>query len=244
MNTYLNYNKQIDGLRFIAITGVLLQHLIPKDFELIKKLPLGAGVHLFFVISGFLITKILLSNKDKLVSKKGTTKMLRAFFYKRTLRIFPIYYGLLAFLLIIGFQNVYDVWGWVVSYSVNIYQSLKLPYIGSFNHMWSLAVEEQFYLVWPFLLLFTPRKHTLKVIFFLIIAAILFKTTYFLMYGPGPAIKTLAISCGDSLGFGALVAYLQLYKPNILNKINSIPFLVFISFLRQKLKKKFFFLII
>lgn len=183
------------------------------------------------MISGFLITKILLANRDKVVSTKGTVKILSAFFYKRTLRIFPIYYGLLVVLLIIGFQNVYDVWGWVISYSTNFYQALKMPYIGSFNHMWSLAVEEQFYLFWPFLILFIPRRHTLKVILSLIIIALLFKIMYWSLYGPGPAITTLVISCGDTLGFGALVAYLQLYKPNILGKINSIPFLVFISFL-------------
>lgn len=222
---------QIDGLRCIAITGVLLQHFLPKELELIKSIPLGAGVHLFFVISGYLITKILLTNRDRLSSSHGKRRILFAFFYKRILRIFPIYYILLIFLLLIGFQNVYDVWGWVATYSSNIYQALKMPYIGSFNHMWSLAVEEQFYLFWPFLILLIPRNHTEKVIFSLIIASLFFKIIYWCSYGPGPAITTLVISCGDTLGFGALVAYLQLYKPKVLVGINKVPFIVFISFL-------------
>src|SRR5205823_2953152 len=104
---------------------------------------------------------------------------IKRFYARRTLRIFPIYYLTLLFLYLINFQNIKDVFNWVVSYTTNIYLSLDKPYIGSFNHLWSLAVEEQFYLLWPFLIFFIPKR-SLPVLFYsAIVISILFKVFTF-----------------------------------------------------------------
>jgi peptidoglycan/LPS O-acetylase OafA/YrhL len=231
-NTILDYNKQIDGLRCIAVLGVLITHFIKFNNIYLSRLPFGYGVDLFFVISGFLITKILLTNKENIQNEKTTiSKVLKSFYFRRTLRIFPIYYLTIFFLLVINFQNTRDVWKWLVTYTTNFYISNDHPYIGSFNHLWSLAVEEQFYLVWPILIFLVPNKYIGRTIISIIIGSILFKILYFISFGYSTAINALTISCADSLGFGALIAYLSLYKINLLNRINRIKYLVPISFI-------------
>lgn len=232
-STLLSYNKQIDGLRGIAILAVLVFHFIRFDNIYISRLPFGQGVNLFFVISGYLITKILLVNKTNI--EQGTTSLkqvIKSFYFRRSIRIFPIYYLTIIFLLIINFQNTSKVWEWLVTYTTNFYISIDHnPYIGSFHHLWSLAVEEQFYLIWPFLILFIPIKHIEKLIVFAILMSVLFKIFYYINFGSSVAINAHTISCADSLGFGALVAYWSLYKPEIISKINNVKLSVLLSFI-------------
>lgn len=232
-NSILNYNKQIDGLRCIAVMGVLLFHFVHFDNIYISRLPFGQGVNLFFVISGYLITKILLISKEKIREHETSYKqVIKSFYFRRSIRIFPIYYITILFLIIINFQNVKDVIVWLVTYTTNFYISDNLnPYIGSFNHLWSLAVEEQFYLIWPFLILFLPQKHIEKFIILIIVSSLIFKITYFLNFGNSTAINALTISCADSLGFGALIAYWGLYRKELIKKINNIKYSVLLSFI-------------
>jgi peptidoglycan/LPS O-acetylase OafA/YrhL len=231
-NKPVAYNEQIDGLRCIAVLGVLVCHFIKVDNVYFNRFPFGSGVNLFFVISGFLITRILLHSKENIFSERTTVgKALKTFYYRRTLRIFPIYYLLILFLLLINFQNTRQVWTWLVTYTANFYISFDHPYIGSFNHIWSLAVEEQFYLVWPLFLFLVPRKHIYKSVVIIIALSLLFKIWFFLSFGFTTAINALTISCADSLGFGALIAYWSFYKPAVITKINRIRFLVPLSFL-------------
>lgn len=92
-NSTLSYNKQIDGLRCYAVLGVLIFHFIHFENSFIGHLPLGKGVSVFFVISGYLITKILLINKRQIQEKEiSNKKVLKFFYFRRSLRIFPIYY--------------------------------------------------------------------------------------------------------------------------------------------------------
>ena len=229
----LNYNRQIDGLRCFAVLGVLIFHFIHFENVYIGRLPLGQGVNLFFVISGYLITKILLINKEKIKLKETSFgQVIKSFYFRRSLRIFPIYYLTILFLVLINFQNTKDVLVWLVTYTTNFYVSNNLnPYIGSFTHLWSLAVEEQFYLVWPFLILFLPKRHIEKTIIAIIVLSVIFKVTYFLTFGYSGAINALTISCADSLGFGALTAYWSIYRQNLLTRINKFKYSVPVSFL-------------
>lgn len=232
-NFVLSYNKQIDGLRCFAVVGVLICHFIQFENIYLERLPFGQGVNLFFVLSGYLITKILLINKEKVKQNKTSYKqVIKSFYVRRSLRIFPIYYLTILFLTIINFQNTTDVWLWLVTYTSNFYVSNDLnPYIGSFNHLWSLAVEEQFYLIWPFLILLIPIKYIEKVILFIILISITFKITYFINFGYSTAINALTISCADSLGFGSLIAYWSIYRESLINKINKFRYSILISFL-------------
>jgi len=226
----LTYNKQLDGLRCFAVLGVLILHFIHFDNIYIGRIPFGQGVNLFFVISGFLITRILLLNKEKIKAGNTTTvKVLKSFYIRRTLRIFPIYYLTIFFLFAVNFQNTRDVFPWLVSYTVNIYHSLDLPYIGSFNHLWSLAVEEQFYLFWPFLMLIIPSKHIGKFIISVIISSVVFKVYWFSQYAYTGAINSFTLSCADSLGFGALIAWWSIYKPEFSNRVGSMWYFIPLS---------------
>jgi len=228
----ISYIKQLDGLRCFAVLGVMIFHLIGPTSFFLNKIPFGYGVDLFFVLSGFLISKILFTVKDK-----GTNNYLldfRNFFIRRALKIFPIYYITITFLYFIQFQNFSEVHNWVTTYTTNIWICLGRPYLGSYNHLWSLAVEEQFYLFWPFLIFIIDRNNLKKLIILTIGASILFKISLYCYNGSWtPAINAFTLSCMDTLGLGSLLAYClhyerQLYEKYFLNKfLFALIFLIY-----------------
>lgn len=162
---------QMDGLRFIAVSAVLVEHFA---YFIGHRLHFGFfGVDLFFVISGFLITEGLLIEKDKY----APLKVMKRFYTKRFLRIFPIYY-LLAIIALITFKPFSQIAVWAFTYTINYYPAVTgLNIVDPFGHLWSLSVEEQFYLFWPCVLLVTPRKYIFTVLSFIFLSSI----TYFLI---------------------------------------------------------------
>jgi peptidoglycan/LPS O-acetylase OafA/YrhL len=171
----MNYRIQIDGLRFFAIISVMVGHWMTWETNnpVLKHTPWGHGVILFFVISGFLITSILLSQKQQIEEKKTTfTKAVKTFYIRRFFRIFPIYFLLLFYLYYINYPKTRELFPWLITYTTNIYQGITTESTGNFGHFWSLAVEEQFYIFWPFLIFSIPGKHLMK--FFLITIVISF----------------------------------------------------------------------
>jgi peptidoglycan/LPS O-acetylase OafA/YrhL len=224
LNKNQNYITQLDGLRFLAVTGVMLAHWIQwkSGNTFIKHLPFSHGVILFFVLSGFLITKILLFNKDAYESvNKSKTPLIKSFYIRRSLRIFPVYYAVLFAVIIINYPLSRELFPLLATFTINIYQSIHNVSVGDFNHFWSLAVEEQFYLFWPWLLLFTPRKHFLKVIISLIILSIAYKAYIYYFVNKWMAGSYFVLGCTDALALGALAAYLFLYYPDISQKAAS-----------------------
>jgi len=210
-----NYIIQLDGLRFFAVLMVMIAHWMQWQWTnpIVVNFPFGHGVTLFFVLSGFLITRILLTNRDNSFKTNTSKKhLIKNFYIRRFLRIFPIYYLLIFFLFAIDYKNTREFFPWLVSYSSNIYQSIHNVYVGDFNHFWSLAVEEQFYLFWPFLILFIkPNKIFISIIITIIIA-IGFKIYLFLFVGKWMATSYFTLSCMHALGLGALLAFIVLYK--------------------------------
>jgi peptidoglycan/LPS O-acetylase OafA/YrhL len=160
----LKYFKQLDGLRFVAIFLVLLEH-----FAMFIGRPISAGfygVDLFFVISGFLITKILIDSNEPF------GRAYKKFIGRRTLRIFPIYYLTIFILFVIGNNFVHDYLLYCLTYTYNyamVYFNIPNNLI---NPFWSLCVEEQFYLFWPFIIL--SLKNNLSLLKFIILALVLF----------------------------------------------------------------------
>lgn len=136
----------LDGLRGVAVLLVLWCHVplaipgYPGWLGLAHFLigPASLGVEIFFVLSGFLITRILIAERDQ-----GTP--VRWFLLRRACRIFPIYYLLL--LVLLPSQRVEDV-AWSAVYLHNLH-AILWPELTPFSHMWSLCVEEHFYLLWP-----------------------------------------------------------------------------------------------
>ncbi len=159
--------------------------------------PLGSiGVRLFFVLSGFLITRILLQSRQW-----PTGSALKIFYARRALRIFPLFYVVLALAALINIGPVRQTIGWHVTYLTNAYLFDRGSWHGSISHLWSLAVEEQFYLVWPVLMLTLPERRMPAVLATMMMAAPISR----LLIG-GAMNAVLPTSCLDSLGAGALVA--------------------------------------
>jgi peptidoglycan/LPS O-acetylase OafA/YrhL len=146
----------LDGLRAISIGLVIFAHLCgTTGFPLGREIfnAGGFGVRVFFVISGFLITGILLKELDK-----TATINLKKFYYRRTLRIFPPYYFFLAIVGLVSLTGILQLplGEWLSSvFYINNFTTASTWELG---HTWSLAVEEQFYLLMPALFLFGKRR--------------------------------------------------------------------------------------
>jgi len=138
----MKYYRSLDGLRAYSVISVLLFHAHIFDLGWI-------GVHVFFVLSGFLITSILMNEIN-------SPNYFKAFYGRRMLRIFPIYYMTLLTVILIGIVQKNRLDG-VFSYlfyfqNINLgFSNFHYSFPKLFDHTWSLAVEEQFYLVFPLL---------------------------------------------------------------------------------------------
>jgi peptidoglycan/LPS O-acetylase OafA/YrhL len=203
--------RQLDGLRAVAIGLVLVSHWIDVGL-----FPWGdVGVQLFFVLSGFLITGILLNCRDH---GEGTTasrfKSLRSFYIRRFLRIFPVYYLVLALCLLFGLSIIRDTFLWHALYLSNFYITFAADRsCFPINHFWTLSVEEQFYLVWPWLALFLKDRHLKWAIVVMILIGPMSRILGETSDIPFVRLRLLPSASLDSLGYGALLAYLRWKSP-------------------------------
>jgi peptidoglycan/LPS O-acetylase OafA/YrhL len=195
---------QLDALRALAVGGVLLQHYWPPTYAVAET---GAmGVHLFFVLSGFLITGILLRERaavDCGIATRGFS--LRRFYLRRFLRIFPLYYLVLLIAWLTDVPGTRGAMAWHLAYLTNVQHYVMHTYGERMGPYWSLAVEEQFYLVWPWIVLFAPARRLPAVALTAIAAAPVFRLSVLLLTG-NEQVVVLPISCLDSLGLGAYLA--------------------------------------
>jgi peptidoglycan/LPS O-acetylase OafA/YrhL len=222
----------LDGLRGLAILMVVLFHATPAApgttllGTIVKNAAeVGAmGVDLFFVLSGFLITGILLE-------AKGSPRYFRTFYARRSLRIFPLYYGVLFVSLVLvplfwpmtssDAQRIHHDQGWLWFYASNIKGSLSTldrPFTAGwyqFDHFWSLAVEEQFYLMWPVLILVMGRRTMMGICAALIAAALALRGWLYLRHDPTAAFYSLTPCRIDELAMGGLLALLGRGRMNV-----------------------------
>lgn len=225
--TEVGYDRRIpvlDGLRGLAVLWVMVFHFwlfgTTTGKMLWERVYAGAagmgwaGVDLFFVLSGFLITGIL-------YDARGTQHYFRVFYARRTVRIFPLYYASLALFFVIipfalahlrhpDFADVHtsssaQFFAW--AYMVNWYEGLKgwsvVP--APLQHFWSLAVEEQFYLIWPLLVLTVPRRRLMAVCAGMMAFGLGLRILLYGIHLPYAA-YTWTFSRADSLAIGAIVA--------------------------------------
>src|SRR4051812_12063346 len=149
----MHRTPEFDAIRGIAALAIVLHHLWwPANT------PMSTALNLFFVLSGYLITGIILKNLDD-------KHFLPVFYARRALRIWPIYY--LALFAVVGFNFVSPVRHSMEGFFPYLAYLPNLPcywfgpetqFIPSFHHTWTLAIEEQFYIVWPLLLMAAGRK--------------------------------------------------------------------------------------
>ena len=238
------YYPELDGLRAIAILLVMWWHssslacdlLFDRyDFDYIsviyyKFTILGScGVCLFFVLSGFLITGILIDTNDE-------KNKYKKFYIRRSLRIFPLYYGsivlfsVLSYFYFGGYFNIGDRILAFLLYMQN-YDSIfigEVPLVSSgwyfFDHYWSLAIEEQFYIIWPifFFWIYNKRSFTsgLMIMLALIVlsAALRFVMTYWMDWQYA---YVMTLSRLDALIMGAMIAYIIKKRPKAFAEIQK-----------------------
>lgn len=194
---------QLDGLRAIAVVLVFLHHWsLPSS-------GLGIiGVQLFFVLSGFLITRILLELRNASdTSGQSIRFSLRQFYARRFLRIFPLYYFCLILFVILDRFAIRETAIWHFFYLSNFRFFFLGTFEGPFSHFWTLAVEEQFYLIWPFVVLLAPRRSLPQILLFFIVIAPLTRAAIWATIGQHFAsTSTLLPANLDTLGLGALGA--------------------------------------
>lgn len=207
----------LDGLRGIAILLVVVHHFAlyggfgsGRGLDRIAGVLAGAGwagVDLFFVLSGFLITRILLTaDRDR--------RYFRDFYARRTLRIFPIYYATLVFCFLVwpatGVMNTNPVpdqaWYWTYLLNVRIATD-GWPEANYLAHFWSLAVEEQFYLLWPLIVYHLRRESLLRLCLILILSSLALRVLLALD-DELLAAYVLTPARMDALATGALLALL------------------------------------
>lgn len=217
----------LDGLRAVAFLLVFGFHTGYVRFG-------WMGVQIFFVISGFLITDILLRMKDTLLRREYFLK----FYARRFLRIFPLYYFFLIGLtgLALGsvslqfkpgmMETLLDQMKFAFLYVFNFFSATNYyADLGILDHLWSLSVEEQFYIVWPLLILLMPRRYLKRFFAAGIFAGLFFRLLIFLLVGWEifPFLRTSAplvvyfmtFSHVDAFSFGAYISRFPLKRPRL-----------------------------
>lgn len=203
-----SYMPQLDGVRACAVMMVFVSHWIPWSFQ--GGFPWNNfGVDLFFVLSGFLITDILLRGRRYMEGgEQGLFLTLRQFYIRRALRIFPLYFAFLIGYALTATRFVDELTPWLWTYSLNLYRVLiDHTWEGPISHLWSLSIEEQFYLVWPWVILLTPRRFLLPALILSVAIGPTAKVILGLYEVSEQAIRFFTLSRMDTLALGALLAY-------------------------------------
>ena len=224
----LSFVPQLDSFRFFSVLLVIPFHWLPKHgiFHFAS-----VGVGFFFVLSGYLISGNLFYLKQAIDDAEMTTpRALLQFYYRRSLRIFPLYFLVIFAMFALVPASFDGNFSWYVFYAQNILFFKIHHFDGMFSHFWSLAVEEQFYLVWPMLIFFVPWRRLNTFFIGTISASILFKIIFPLIY-PNRLVSLLPICQFDAFGMGALLAFNSLSgRSSSLGKGNNRLMLFALSF--------------
>jgi peptidoglycan/LPS O-acetylase OafA/YrhL len=208
----------LNGLRAVSIIIVLLFHLLRYTFDVnlddVFRVPIfngRFGVNVFFIISGFLITTLLLQEE-----RKTGHISFRKFYIRRTLRIFPAYYFLLLVYLVLQLLNLIEISraAWITSLTYTKYINYRIEFYTS--HAWSLSVEENFYLFWP--LIFKAGDKARKRFAALLIVLPIFVRLYINYYPLDWLDEQSVFVRIDAIAIGCLVA---LYKSEIIAMLES-----------------------
>jgi peptidoglycan/LPS O-acetylase OafA/YrhL len=213
------YQPELDGLRFYAFLGVFICHSVPYDGAFYHRLHLplpwlwgaasksgAAGVDLFFALSAFLITSLLLREREE---TGGIS--LRHFYIRRILRIWPLYFLVIALGVVFShtIPNQHLPWHYVAGY---------LFFAGNWVHavfgtpksicspLWTVSIEEQFYLIWPLLMRLLQRRGMILAAIVTFLLATVSRVSFMLAGASGGYIYYGSTSRCDSLALGILLA--------------------------------------
>src|SRR6266404_8046647 len=205
------YQPQFDGLRALAVLTVMVDHFsadVP-NFPLPDWIHLGAtGVRLFLVLSGYFINASLRRARDRMEANGlFVGKTFGAFYWRRFLRIGPAYFVFAGIALLLNFGSIRQNWPWVFSGTVNWLIAWQDRWPLTISHLWSICVQEQFYLFWPLLILFLPRKWMLRPIISVAIAGVAFRIGCVIFSVPLISRWVLPFGSLDSLAAGAALGW-------------------------------------
>jgi peptidoglycan/LPS O-acetylase OafA/YrhL len=222
------YQPELDGLRFYAFLGVFICHTLPFDGAFYRRfhLPIpwlwgaiaksgAAGVDLFFALSAFLITSILLREREE---TGGIS--LRRFYLRRILRIWPLYFLLIAVGVVLSHTMAKQSLPWY-------YVAGYLLFVGNWVHavfgrpesicspLWTVSIEEQFYLIWPLLMKMLRRRGMIVAAIVTFLLATLCRVGFMLAGSSGGFIYYGSVSRCDSLALGILLALFADHLPRL-----------------------------
>ncbi|RDI58371.1 acyltransferase family protein [Flavobacterium glaciei] len=234
MNKVVHF-RGLNGIRAFAAVAVLFSHTMGdlKHFGLHSidtSLNLASyGVTMFFTLSGFLITFLLLKEKDK--SEESSINV-KNFYIRRILRIWPLYFLYLIicinlyYIFSIPYDSNYLIFYVFILANVPLILQQSLPFIG---HLWSIAVEEQFYLFWPWIAKINKDK-ILKSSIILLLFLLLLKYLFFavhIFYGYKIPLIAITVTRFYCMIIGCIAAILFYKKSKIINYLTSVYFAVF-----------------
>jgi peptidoglycan/LPS O-acetylase OafA/YrhL len=231
------YFPNLDGLRFVAFFAVFFHHAVfikgtgldetTAVFHFLSAQEENGtlGVNLFFVLSGFLITYLLLNEKDRY-----STIHVFNFYLRRVLKIWPLYFAMVVvgFLLfpilkqMLGdFPNETHSWGYYLFFISN-FQMISRGFADSsiLNILWSVGIEEQFYIFWPLILFFVSKKHLIKTFILFIVVSLIFR---FYHAADTQVIYFHTLSVISDMVVGGLAAYAVLYSSKFKSIIKNMP---------------------
>ncbi len=215
------YMPQLDSLRTLAVFAVMYYHFFQVSQEGIVQLGYS-GVTLFFVLSGFLITGILLKSREDIEKNHDFKSHLKKFYARRMLRIFPLYYAVVIIGTLLSLPKMHDTFVWNLTYTSNVYYALTGVWDRPDAHFWTLSIEEQFYLVWPFIVLLAPRKYFLFSIQMAVLMSIVFRAMVYIR-GLDGILNLLTVGHTWALAAGAYLALFQREKPEQFQNLASKP---------------------
>jgi peptidoglycan/LPS O-acetylase OafA/YrhL len=208
--------RELDGLRGIAIMSVMIHHAFGTPL-------LWAGVDIFFVLSGFLITGILLRRTELGASYFAD------FYARRARRILIPYVLLLAIVSIVSGASWMKHWYWFALFATNIGAAVHDIRNTTLIPLWSLAVEEQFYLLWPVIVACVSRNALLRIGIGLILAAPFLRAVSTPFFDSHFPIYYLTPFRMDLLASGAVLACLKLRPNSLLTRLGVWPSIILFS---------------
>jgi peptidoglycan/LPS O-acetylase OafA/YrhL len=208
------YIPSLNGLRTISIAFVIIGHIGFRNFMKVDSPGGQLGVNIFFIISGFLITHLLLE-EEKMNGKISLQK----FYSRRTIRIFPVFYSLLLVYLILQLLGIlhFTKNSWITSLTYTKYLPIPDSKEWETEHLWSLSVEEHFYLIWPFIFKYL-KAYRVKIAIFIILLIPILRGINFQYTGENNPQSTLYFRA-DALMMGCLLA---IYKKQVSDWTNRL----------------------
>lgn len=197
----------LDGLRAFSIILVCVGHIAgtvgAPDFLLPLHNLGNFGVKIFFVISGFLITYLLLIEREKTGSIN-----LKQFYIRRTFRLFPAFYFFVACMAVAHYLGWIELWQGDLFYAATYTMNYHHERAWWLNHTWSLAVEEQFYLLWPLVLLLIGKFNARKVALIVVCTVPFIRAVmWYGLEAPPSAMTREFQAVADALATGCVLAY-------------------------------------